>query len=83
MNIILDAGYYCGEVGDGLALSDIIRNLNETVKRKRMEGKRKTTYLKGFFDLRKRIYENPKKKVERGRYGSVYGVEPRIFSAAL
>lgn len=62
MNIILDAGYYCGEVGDGLALSDIIRNLNETVKRKRMEGKRKTTYLKGFFDLRKRIYENPKKK---------------------
>lgn len=60
VNIILDTGYFCQEVTDGTALSDIINNLGKIIENKRI--KRKRTYLKNFSDLRKQIYEDPRKK---------------------
>ncbi|MGN0620647.1 MAG: AraC family transcriptional regulator [Porcipelethomonas sp.] len=60
--VILENGFYCDRVAEGVSLADIIHNIDSIIEKNKNEKHCISGCIKSFSQLRKQIYAQPYKK---------------------
>lgn len=61
IHVDIDIGYFCDKLKENTNLDDILAYVRNGIDQKRLQDKKRITYLNNFLDLRKSIYSQPER----------------------